>query len=153
MKRVDPMRDDPGVRLRAARLRRGMSQTALAGLARVSPAYISMIETGQRQLTRLRDVAALADALQVSPLYLADGRDGAPVPGPAALRTAPFPARCDPITLSRHQQLARHYAHLARTDAHATGNWLRRLAREPAVNPWLLIDQLTTLQPRPAERR
>jgi len=42
------MRDDAGVRLRAARLRRGMSQTALAGLACVSPAYISMVETGQR---------------------------------------------------------------------------------------------------------
>jgi transcriptional regulator with XRE-family HTH domain len=147
MKRVDPMRDDPGVRLRAARLRRGMSQTALAGLARVSPAYISMIETGQRPLTRVRDVVALADSLQISPLYLADGRDDTPVPGPGALRTVPFPARCDPITLSRHQQLARHYAQLARTDAHATGNWLRRLAREPAVNPWLLIDQLTALQP------
>jgi hypothetical protein len=65
----------------------------------------------------------------------------------------PFPARADPSILARHQQLARHYAQLARTDAHATGNWLRRLAREPAVNPWLLIDQLTALQPRPAERQ
>ena len=146
------MRDDPGVRLRAARLRRGMSQTALAGLARVSPAYISMIETGQRQLTRLRDVAALADALQVSPLYLADGREEVSVPGPGALPAVPVPARCDPITLSRHQQLARHYAHLAQTDTRATGDWLRRLAREPAVNPWLLIDQLTALESRPAGR-
>ena len=130
-----------------------MSQTALAGLARVSPAYISMIETGQRPLTRIRDVVALADSLQISPLYLADGRDDTPVPGPGALRTVPFPARADPITLARHQQLARHYAHLARTDARATGDWLRRLAREPAVNPWLLIDQLAALQLRPAERQ
>jgi len=153
MKSIDPTRDDAGVRLRAARLRRGMAQTTLARLARVSPAYISMIETGQRPLTRLRDVVALADALQVSPLYLADGRDDA-LPErcrPAAM--APFPARADPATRSRHQQLARHFAQLARTDTRATGDWLRRRAREPAVNPWLLIEQLTTLQPRPAERR
>jgi transcriptional regulator with XRE-family HTH domain len=153
MKSVDPMRDDAGVRLRAARLRRGMSQTALAGLACVSPAYISMIETGQRPLTRVRDLVALADSLQVSPLYLADGRDDPPAFGRRTAPMVPFPARADPITLTRHQQLARHYARLAHTDARATGNWLRRLAREPAVNPWLLIDQLTALQARPAERQ
>lgn len=97
MPQVDPRRDDAGVRLRAARLRRGMSQTALAGLARVSPAYISMIETGQRPLTRVRDVVALADSLQVSPLYLADGRDDArrrdPVrSGRCRSRPAPTPS-------------------------------------------------------------
>jgi hypothetical protein len=51
--------------------------------------------------------------------------------------------------LARHQQLARQYTLLARQDGRAAGDWLRRLAREPAVNPWLLIDQLTTLQARP----
>lgn len=61
----------------------------------------------------------------------------------------PFPARCDPITLARHQQFARQFIGLARQDARAAGDWLRRLAREPAVSPWLLIDQLATLLLRP----
>jgi transcriptional regulator with XRE-family HTH domain len=140
------MRDDAGVRLRTLRLRRGMSQTALAGLADISPAFVSMIETGQRRLTRATDVLALADVLRVSPLYLADGRDDGTGPiGPGA-RSAPFPARTDPITLCRHQELARQFAALlARGDTRAAGDWLRRLAREPAVSPWLLIDQLAEL--------
>ena len=74
-KRLDPARADAGVRLRTARLRRGMTQTALADLACISPAFVSMVETGQRELTRVWDVVALADVLKVSPLYLADGRD------------------------------------------------------------------------------
>jgi hypothetical protein len=28
-------------------------------------------------------------------------------------------------------------------DRYAAGKWLRRLARDPEVNPWLLLDQLT----------
>jgi transcriptional regulator with XRE-family HTH domain len=139
---LDPLRDDAGVRLRTLRLRRGMSQVALADLACVSPAFVSMVENGQRPLTRVWDILALADVLNVSPLYLADGREDAQAPGRRTLRTVPFPARCDPITL------ARQYTLLACTDARATGDWLRRLAREPIVNPWLLIDQLTTLHTR-----
>jgi transcriptional regulator with XRE-family HTH domain len=130
-----------------------MSQVALAGLAGVSPALVSMVETGQRPLRSADHILALADALKVAPLYLADGREANSAPGPPASRMVPFPARCAPLTLARHQQLARQYAQLARTDARATGAWLRRLAREPTVNPWLLIDQLTTLQARSAERQ
>ena len=150
MKRLDPSRDDAGVRLRSLRLRRGLSQVALAGLACVSPAFISMIENGQRPLRSTDHILALADALHVSPLYLADGRADSPAAGhPAARRTPPFPARCDPITLGRHQQLARQYmALLASGDRRAAGDWLRRLAREPTVNPWLLIDQLATVRVR-----
>ena len=72
-KRLDPARDDAGVRLRTARLRRGMTQIALAEMACVSASFVSMVETGQRELTRVCDVVALADVLRVSPLYLADG--------------------------------------------------------------------------------
>ena len=141
-KRIDPARDDAGVRLRTLRQRRGLTQTTLAGLACVSPAFVSMVETGQRELTRVSDVVALADVLRVSPLYLADGRGDGPAPVRPAARTAPFPARCDPITLARHQQLARQFLHLARQDGRATGDWLRRLARDPTVTPWLLLDLL-----------
>ena len=143
------MRDDAGVRLRTARLRRGLTQTTLAGLARISPAYVSMIETGQRSLTRVGDVVALADALKVSPLYLADGRDDASPPGQRPARTVPFPARTDPRTLSRHQHLASRFIDLARQDRRTAGDWLRRLARDPTANPWLLLDQLATLPGAP----
>jgi len=146
MRSLDPLRDDPGVRLRTLRLRRGMSQTALAGLAGISPAFVSMVETGQRGLTRASDILALADVLRVSPLYLADGRDDGSAPVPRTPGAVPFPARPDPTTLGRHQQLARQFARLAgRDDGRAAGDWLRRLARDPTVNPWLLIEQLARL--------
>jgi transcriptional regulator with XRE-family HTH domain len=50
MRSIDPTRDDAGVRLRTLRLRRGLTQVALADLACVSPAFVSMVETGQRPL-------------------------------------------------------------------------------------------------------
>jgi transcriptional regulator with XRE-family HTH domain len=70
----NPARDDAHVRLRTARLRRGMTQIALAEMACVSPSFVSMVETGERELTRVCDIVALADVLKVSPLYLVDGR-------------------------------------------------------------------------------
>ena len=144
-KRLDPARDDAGMRLRTARLRRGMTQTALADLACISPAFVSMVETGDRELTRVCDIVALADVLRVSPLYLADGRMDISAAGQRTVRTVPFPARTDPRALARHQQLARQFIQLARQDGRATGDWLRRLARDATVNPWLLIDQLAAL--------
>jgi transcriptional regulator with XRE-family HTH domain len=141
---LDPARDDAGVRLRTLRLRRGMTQTALAGLPCLSPAFVSMVETGQRSLTRVGDVVALADVLRVSPLYLANGGEDGPAPARPVTGAVPFPACCDPITLARHQQLARQFGRLARQDRRAAGDWLRRLARDPTVSPWLLLDQLAT---------
>ncbi len=137
------------MRLRTLRLRRGLSQTALADLACVSPSFVSMVENGQRSLRSADHILALADVLRVSPLYLADGREDPAAPVRRDLGTVPFPARSDPLRLARHQHLARQYTLLARQDGRAAGDWLRRLAREPAVNPWLLIDQLTTLQAHP----
>ena len=145
MRRLDPERDDAGVRLRTLRLRRGLSQVALADLARVSPAYVSMIETGQRTLSRATHVIALADALRVSPLYLADGREDPAAPVRLSPGVVPFPAPADPVAVARHQQLARHFAQLAHRDRRAAGDWLRRLAREPTANPWLLLDQFAAL--------
>jgi transcriptional regulator with XRE-family HTH domain len=141
------------MRLRTARLRRGMTQTALADLACISPAFVSTVETGQRELTRVCDIIALADVLKVSPLYLADGWEDAPPPGQRPARTVPFPARPDPITLAQHQRLARQFIQLARQDGRAAGDWPRRLARQPGVHPWLLLDQLATLCPTPGHHR
>ena len=145
MRSLDPMRDDAGIRLRTARLRRGLTQVALADLACVSPAFVSMVETGQRPLRSADHILALADALKVSPLYLADGRDDTRAPGQRPTRTVPFPARTDQRTLARHQQLARQFIQLAREDTRMTGDWLRRLARDPTVNSWLVLDQLAAL--------
>ncbi len=148
-KRLDPARNDAGVRLRTARLRRGMTQIALAEMACVSPSFVSMVETGERELTRMCDIVALADVLKVSPLYLANGWENTPPAGQRSTRTVPFPPRCDPVTLARHQQLAAQFVRLARQDGRTAGDWLRRLAREPGVHPWLLLDQLAVLLPLP----
>jgi transcriptional regulator with XRE-family HTH domain len=125
-----------------------MTQVALAELACISPALVSMVETGQRSLHSANHVLALADVLRVPPHYLASGWEDAPAPGQRTPRTAPFPARSDSHALARHQQLACQ-------DGRATGDWLRRLAREPTVNPWLLLDQIATMQAgtRPSHRR
>jgi transcriptional regulator with XRE-family HTH domain len=140
-KRLDPARDDAGARLRTARLRRGLTQTTLAGLACVSPAYVSMVETGQRELTRVRDIVALADVLQVSPLYLADGRDDTPPAGQRRNPAVPFPARTDPVTLARHQRLARQFVQLSHQDR-----------RGPAAPPGPRARRESLAAPRPAHR-
>jgi YD repeat-containing protein len=119
MRSIDPTRDDAGVRLRTLRLRRGLAQVAPADLACVSPAFVSMVETGQRPLRSADHILALSDVLKVSPYYLADGREDASAARRAA-GTAPFPARCDPITLARHQQLAQRFIQLARQEGRTT---------------------------------
>ncbi len=112
-KRLDLARDDAGVRLRTLRLRRGLSQVALAELACISPALVSMVENGQRSLRSASHIFALADVLKVSPFYLAEGRDDSARPVRLTPGMVPFPARCDPITLARHEQLARQFTQLA----------------------------------------
>jgi transcriptional regulator with XRE-family HTH domain len=55
-----------GARLRLLRRWRGKTQTELAGLAGISPSFVSMIETGQRVLDRRSHITALTSALNVS---------------------------------------------------------------------------------------
>ena len=55
--------------LKAERLRRKLSQEALAGKARLSVSYVSMLERGQRT-PPLETLEVLAKALSVSPLSL-----------------------------------------------------------------------------------
>ena len=62
-----------GARLRTLRRWRGMTLTSLAGLAGVSPAYLSMVERGQRMLDRRSYIAAIASALRVSETDLVGG--------------------------------------------------------------------------------
>jgi transcriptional regulator with XRE-family HTH domain len=62
-----------GARLRILRRWRGMTQAELAGLAGLSPSFVSMVENGQRPLDRRSHVAAIASALRVSETDLAGG--------------------------------------------------------------------------------
>ena len=134
--------------LRQARLRRGLTQVELAGLAGLASSYISMIERGRRKLTRRDHVNALAAALKVppaeiAPSMIAGSDEWAPAPPPACA----FPPAGDDITMARHRALAwRFIGHVISGDTCAAGAWLRRMARDPGVNPWLLLDQLTTAQ-------
>jgi transcriptional regulator with XRE-family HTH domain len=132
--------------LRRVRLRRGLTQVELAGLAGLSYSYISMIECGRRKLTRRDHVNALAAALRVPPAEIAP----AVVPGSDEWAPAPpapasaFPPVSDDIAATRHREVAGQLiGHVIQGDMHAAGALLRRLARDPSVNPWLLLDQLT----------
>jgi Helix-turn-helix domain len=62
-----------GARLRTLRRWRGMTLTELAGLAGVSPAYLSMVERGFRMLDRRSYIAVIAGALRVSETDLVGG--------------------------------------------------------------------------------
>jgi transcriptional regulator with XRE-family HTH domain len=138
--------------LRRARRRRGLTLAVLAGMSGLSVPFLSMVETGQRTLARRDHVNALAAALRVTPAEIAPSTLGsdewAPAPpGPVSA----FPALCDAITVARHRDLAAEFAgQVIRGDACAAGAWLRRLARDPSVSPWLLLDQLAARQASPA---
>lgn len=69
-----------GARLRTLRRWRGKTQVELAGLSGLSPAFVSMIETGQRPLDRRSHIAALASALRVSETDLVGGPHLTPDP-------------------------------------------------------------------------
>jgi transcriptional regulator with XRE-family HTH domain len=62
-----------GARLRTLRRWRGMTQVELAGLADLSPSFLSMVEHGQRLLDRRSHIAAVASALRVSESDLIGG--------------------------------------------------------------------------------
>jgi transcriptional regulator with XRE-family HTH domain len=132
--------------LRRARRRRGLTTTALADLAGLSQAFISMVETGQRPLRRRDHINALAAVLRVRPAEIAPSispgiDEWAPAPPAPA---SAFPPLNNDITIARHRELAGQFiGHVISGDRYAAGAWLRRMARDPDVNPWLLLNQLT----------
>jgi transcriptional regulator with XRE-family HTH domain len=71
---------ESGARLRELRLRRGMTQETLAGLAGISATMISMIESGTRPLNRLPRILGLAAALRVAPAEIIPGLETPAVP-------------------------------------------------------------------------
>jgi hypothetical protein len=91
----------------------------------------------------------VAAALRVTPADLAPST----VPGldewaPPSSPPAPaFPAIWNEIIVARHEDFAGEFiSHVTRGDTYAAGAWLRRVARDPSVNPWLLLDRLTTYE-------
>jgi transcriptional regulator with XRE-family HTH domain len=132
--------------LRLARRKRGLTLTALADLAGLSCGFLSMVENGQRTLCRRDHVNALAVALRVSPAEIAPAAmSGFDEWAPAPASASAFPPAGDDITRARHGELAgRLLGYVTSGDTYAAGAWLRRMARDPSVNPWLLLDQLTT---------
>ncbi|WP_018681073.1 helix-turn-helix domain-containing protein [Actinokineospora enzanensis] len=60
-----------GKRIREIRVARKLSVTAAAGLAGISQSYLSMIERGQRAVTKRDLLENIANALRVSPMELA----------------------------------------------------------------------------------
>jgi transcriptional regulator with XRE-family HTH domain len=69
-----------GARLRTLRRWRGKTQVGLAGLAGLSPSFVSMVENGHRLLDRRSHIAALASALKVSETDLVGGPHLTPDP-------------------------------------------------------------------------
>jgi transcriptional regulator with XRE-family HTH domain len=147
--------------LRRARRCRGMTLAVLADLAGLSLSFLSMVENGHRSLSRRDDVNALAAALRVSPADLA------PSTTPGADEWAPqlqglpsaFPGSCDTVTVARHEHLAGELmTRIVCGDTRAAGVLLRRGARDPGLNPWLLLDLVTAgvaaaREPGPPGRR
>jgi transcriptional regulator with XRE-family HTH domain len=133
--------------LRRLRRHRGLTLAVLADLSGLSGSFLSMVENGQRALTRRDHVNAVAAALRVAPAEIAPstlrGFDEW-APSPPAPASA-FPAIGDEITIARHRDLAGQFmGYVIGGDSYAAGAWLRRAARDPSVNPWLLLDRLTT---------
>ncbi|HVK24515.1 MAG TPA: helix-turn-helix transcriptional regulator [Actinokineospora sp.] len=86
-----------GRRVREVRLWRGKSLTALAGLAGMSPAYLSMIERGLRPVTKRATLESLARALQVAPTELT-GRPYSPTDAESNTAHAGMPGVIDALT-------------------------------------------------------
>jgi len=95
-----------GAAVRSARLQRGLSLEVVAGLAEHTKSWLSKVERGLLPLERRSDIAALAAALQVSPVdltgrpFLAEQRppgvlEAAVVQVRRALQDVPDPAGAD----------------------------------------------------------
>jgi transcriptional regulator with XRE-family HTH domain len=77
-----------GIRLRRWRLRRGLSQRALAELAGFTQGYVGQIENGLVTPDKLSTRMALAEALQISVTELAGPREAADRNGPAGIESS-----------------------------------------------------------------
>ncbi len=141
-----------GLNVRRARRYQGLTLEQLAGRVGRSKGWLSMIENGRLTLEKLGDVAAIAAALEIpadtllnSPFSLGPDIEHGPVP---------FPAAPDTATVARYNQFARNYLVMAASgDLQAAATWLRRVARDPDINPWLLTEQIGVIVAESHTRR
>jgi transcriptional regulator with XRE-family HTH domain len=71
---MQPLQKQVGMRLRALRDERGLSQEALAAACNLHRTYIGLIERGERSLS-MPAIEIIAKALEVAPARLFDGVD------------------------------------------------------------------------------
>lgn len=121
-----------GARIARLRKARGLTQAGLALRANVSYSLVTKVETGHRPASAAF-IGAVAQAMRADQAEVT-GASFSLVPGSALL--------------ARHQGHARDLLGCqARGGRHTAGALLIRLACDPAVNPWLLIDQLMAIAP------
>jgi transcriptional regulator with XRE-family HTH domain len=144
-----------GGSLRDLRRRRGLTQEVVADRAGISMSFLSMTERGQRRLTRIDHVNSLASVLRVAPSEIAP--DAFPGSGESGLAASPavpaFPAVRDDLAVKRHRDFAGELmGYIIRGDGYAAGAWLRRIARDPNVSPWLLPGQIAMREIQASKR-
>ncbi len=90
-----------GRQLSRIRAERGKTQDVIAGLAGITPGYLSMLENGQRALNTMRTVKALANALQIAPSELM--KLPVPAPGNGHTDAATDAVRLALMAVGRHR--------------------------------------------------
>lgn len=81
--------DFAGARIRYWRLRRGISQGVLGGLAGVSQSYVSQVESGLKDIDKRSTLIRFAEALQISVADIVDTTDATTPEFIAAAATVP----------------------------------------------------------------
>lgn len=104
-----PAPEDFGGRLRAARERKGLSQSDLASRSGLQPSAVSHFETGRRSPS-FENLRALADALGVSADYLVGRQEDVGAAGPVA------------------EQMFRHLSKMSESDQKTLADMARILA-------------------------
>jgi transcriptional regulator with XRE-family HTH domain len=138
-----PVSDNP---LRRARRRRGFTLAVLADLSGLSVAFLSMVENGQRKLSRRDHINAIAVALGVTPAEIAQGA----TPGfdewrsLPAMHVSPFPAISDDFVIGRHRALTRQFSlYMGQGDLNAAGQPLDVVRERIVPGGAIVFDHFT----------
>lgn len=139
-------RSEIGRRLRQIRHARGKSLSVIAGLAGISPSYLSRLESGDRALDRRSLIVALANALEVAPSEITSS--GMTVPGEPAEDRWLNPVRLALVSVSMREprgQVVPAGALSARVTTLLDAQRDCRYAEVGAALPPLIRDLHTTL--------
>lgn len=120
-----------GRRIAQLRRQRGLTQAQLADFAGVNLYLIRKLEGGTRRTTRLTTLQAIANVLGVPAGLLLNATDVQ-----------------DPATVAWHGRLADEFSRLLTAgDTQNLAAFLRRVAEDRVVDPWLLLGQFTQRAP------